>query len=112
MHLDLAVAQVDNQSVTVADITVAGEVTGRCMMWTGHTDDFGTLEYSPTTLWEQGGPIIERERISVISLDGEWSAKRIDLGGEFFYVEGWDAGRASLEGCVGGLQHPQRVVRR
>ena len=30
----------------------------------------------PSTVWEHGGPIIERERLSIDFLDGEWHAWR------------------------------------
>ena len=31
-------------------------------------------EYTPSTDWAQGGPIIDRERISVASIDPHWQA--------------------------------------
>jgi hypothetical protein len=39
-------------------------------------DDYGR-EYpvSPSTLWIQGGPIIERERIELIRWDGTWGVE-------------------------------------
>lgn len=41
----------------------------------GDTEDF-----SPSTNWKQGGPIIERERISVVDVDGYdfWKADKLD----------------------------------
>ena len=42
--------------------------------------DYGMGTYSPSTDWSQGGPIIERERISVIDVDGYdfWKADRLN----------------------------------
>jgi hypothetical protein len=34
-----------------------------------------TEDYSPSTDWAQGGPIIERERISVWARGNEWAAE-------------------------------------
>ena len=34
-------------------------------------------EYSPSTDWAQGGPIIERERISVNQFGGAWKASSL-----------------------------------
>ena len=45
--------------------------------WIGRYIEGVYAPYCPTTDWEQGGPIIERESITVtdaISRDGEWSA--------------------------------------
>lgn len=33
---------------------------------------FGNVKYSPSTCWEQGGPIIEREQIELRYEHGEW----------------------------------------
>lgn len=39
-----------------------------------------TGRYSPATNWSQGGPIIERERISVVDVDGYdfWKADKLN----------------------------------
>lgn len=38
---------------------------------------YGAYQYSPSRLWSQGGPIIEREKISTVCCDhlGEWKAE-------------------------------------
>ena len=42
----------------------------------------GRVGYAPSTNWSQGGPIIERERISVepFKNTGKWSAFKFDTG--------------------------------
>ncbi len=68
------------------------ELTGAALDWavasielTGHDDytnvlmvtvgDDNDWKYSPSADWAQGGPIIERERISVWSRGNEWAAE-------------------------------------
>ena len=48
---------------------------GVLMRWERSTHDEAPLEYSPSTDWSQGGPIIEREKISVWARDDEWAAE-------------------------------------
>ena len=78
------------------------ELTGAALDWAvakciGHrvTENYGsyiriylpdlkqsgyTLAFCPSTDWAQGGPIIERERISVVAMpDGSWQSKGRDL---------------------------------
>ena len=60
------------------------ELTGAALIWavmqcegTRKDIDFAwwTEEYSPSTDWSQGGPIIERERICLIDQGGDyWQA--------------------------------------
>ena len=60
------------------------ELTGRALDWAvAQSGSDGTLgfwsnpDWSPSTKWEHGGPIIERERVSVMETDadsGQWEA--------------------------------------
>jgi len=38
-------------------------------------DPLNECTVSPSTIWEQGGPIIERESISVLPFDDRWEAR-------------------------------------
>ena len=38
-------------------------------------DEAPHMEWQPSTNWAQGGPIIEREKISVWARDDEWAAE-------------------------------------
>ena len=48
----------------------------RCLIWTQCGDGLKSRHYSPSTDWAQGGPIIERERITVEA--PRWRAHRQD----------------------------------
>jgi hypothetical protein len=49
---------------------------GVLMRWERSTHDEAPLEYSPSTDWVQGGPIIEREKIQIKENGhGHWFAK-------------------------------------
>jgi len=51
-------------------------------------------DYSPSTDWAQGGPIIEREGISVDRVGGAWTADIADsVGG---YIEHTESGTTPL----------------
>jgi hypothetical protein len=58
--LDWAVAQAE------------GKVQGYEWQWVN--DERDLVPYKPSTSWEFGGPIIERERITVAYVDGMWIA--------------------------------------
>ena len=46
-------------------------------------------EYKPSVNWEEGGPIIEREKISVIiNSEDEWAAQMDDYNNGDFYAGG------------------------
>lgn len=58
------------------------ELTGRALDWAvAQSGSDGTLgfwsnpDWSPSTKWEHGGPIIEREKISVWARGNEWAAE-------------------------------------
>ena len=53
-------------------ISCFGPLFGKGYMY----PSWGTRKYPPSTDWAQGGPIIERERISIIDSDSgeEWNA--------------------------------------
>lgn len=71
--LDWAVAQIELQAHD-------GE-TNRLMVTCG--DDNG-WKFKPSTDWAQGGPIIERERISVVAMpDGSWQSQGRNLRPHF-----------------------------
>ena len=55
------------------------------------------MGYCPSTYWAQGGPIIERERISmrVNAQGGRWVAF-IDNGGRYGGIEGRQTGPTSM----------------
>lgn len=50
------------------------------------TGDEGDEPYSPSTIWAQGGPIIERECISVVPLHGAMWAQRRSRSTRFLRV--------------------------
>ena len=66
--LNIAVALTDGHQVRHSTIRLA---PGIHEQWPG-----GNWEFirKPSTAWEHGGPIIERERIALEFLDGEWCA--------------------------------------
>lgn len=75
--LDYWVAKAEGRKCKV-DVVLIGPNRGKpaCQVWVERTDmnSYG-IEYSPSTNWLHGGPIIERTRISVgISPYGTWSA--------------------------------------
>ena len=47
-----------------------------------------TEEYDPTTNWAQGGPIIERERVSTQTTESHWDADMTTPEGKFIQAEG------------------------
>lgn len=58
---------------------------------------FGTRKYSPSTDWNEGGPIIERERICADWLGSEWSAKSwARLDGKVLHQTGYAYGPTPL----------------
>lgn len=69
--------------------------------WYGESGELGGWEPldnqgSPSTDWLVGGPIIERERITVAPFDGKWAAMLIGNPGRGSayidaYIEEWDA---------------------
>ena len=55
------------------------ELTGAALDWA-----VPLAMFEPSTDWAQGGPIIERERISVVAMpDGSWQAQGINLRPHF-----------------------------
>lgn len=65
-------------------------------------DVYYTADYTPSTDWAQGGPIIEREKISLEFLAGAgdagadvWVAARTE-GLAIFEMEGWTPLRAAM----------------
>jgi hypothetical protein len=82
------------------------ELTGAALDWAvakcegainGNDLDIGFIlegGYSPSTVWAQGGPIIEREGISVDRIGGAWTADISDsVGG---YIEHTESGPTPL----------------
>ena len=64
------------------------EAVGRCE-WNREEGDWrGTYRAAYSTDWNQGGPIIEREKIGVFMLDGVWSARCQYKGAIVVYAEG------------------------
>jgi hypothetical protein len=60
---------------------------GVLMRWERSTHDEAPLEYSPSTDWAQGGPIIEREKIELFMRDEKWFAYSSLSTPEDFYGE-------------------------
>ena len=48
------------------------------MRWERSTHDEAPLEYSPSTDWAQGGPIIEREGLTITHQQNQWAAQTDD----------------------------------
>ena len=75
--LDIAVAMAEGHPVRRSTIQYAGGVHEQ---WPG-----GNWEWirRPSIAWEHGGPIIDRERMSVDFLDGEWCVWRpVNVAGD------------------------------
>jgi hypothetical protein len=51
---------------------------GVLMRWERSTHDEAPLEYSPSTDWAQGGPIIEREGLTITHQQNQWAAQTDD----------------------------------
>ena len=81
--LDWAVAKAQGTHVEVTGIyrylgRVNQELVGfRC--YAGERDEFGAVDFTPSTDWSQGGPIIEREKINLKFYDEEWIADPHDI---------------------------------
>ena len=52
-----------------------------------HDDWPNNQEYKPSTDWAQGGPIIEREEISVNWANGQWQAHTVNEQDEYEQIE-------------------------
>ena len=68
------------------------ELMGAALDWAvakceGNTGNFGIDGYSPSTNWSQGGPIIEREEISVNWANGQWEAHTVTDDDNFDQIE-------------------------
>jgi hypothetical protein len=87
-------------------IVKVSELSGSALNWAvakcegiinGDVLDVGFIlegGYSPSTDWAQGGPIIEREGISVDRMSGAWTADISDSVG--VYIEQTDSGPTPL----------------
>lgn len=85
--LDWAVAKAQDIHVEVTGIyrylgRVNQELVGfRC--YAGERNEFGAVEFTPSTDWSQGGPIIEREQLTInyYGFDNPpyWSAQSLHL---------------------------------
>ena len=76
--LDLAVAECEGLETYMDDGMV-------CLV--GQPFDKQYAFWSPSTDWEQGGPIIEREKIEIFIRDGKWFAYSSLSKPEDFYGE-------------------------
>jgi hypothetical protein len=58
---------------------------GQALILSDHTEDCDIGEhYQPSINWSQGGPIIERERITVVAMpNGSWQSQGKDLRPHF-----------------------------
>ena len=80
--LDWAVAKAHGIHVEVKGIyrylgRVNQELVG-FWCYAGERNEFGAVEFTPSTDWSQGGPIIEREKIGIWpseSASGQWAAR-------------------------------------
>ena len=64
-QLDWAVAKCEGEPTSISGIFQYGKLTGEhIILHREQSDCFGRLQYSPSTEWTQGGPIIERECIA------------------------------------------------
>jgi hypothetical protein len=79
--LDAAVAMAEGLSFAIESWQSNPPRPAACWLTTGGgLPDYGQGPYSPPTSWQQGGPIIERERILLSPLDGEWRAVHTPSG--------------------------------
>ena len=51
-------------------------------------EDTLNIAYAPSTDWAQGGPIIERERVSTQTTESHWDADMTTPEGKFIQAEG------------------------
>jgi hypothetical protein len=73
--LNWAVAKCDNRKVR-SSIGGSIEVSGRTEGGNELPDHWDLwMPWNPSTYWEQGGPIIEREKIGAIWIAGKWQAR-------------------------------------
>lgn len=56
-------AELDEAVARIEDMPIAGVVNGQCFISNGQTP----YVFRPSTTWDHGGPLIERERISVLA---------------------------------------------
>lgn len=74
--IDWIVAKCDEASVSYENIHFGGKALG---MVYDHPDGY-CAKYSPSSNWLQGGPIIEREKISLWPIDSEFYAESYNNG--------------------------------
>lgn len=67
LALDWVMAKCDDRTFTI-------KFANKPCITLWETNAYG-VTYSPSTYWSQGGPIIERESISVIPFDDRWEAR-------------------------------------
>lgn len=70
---DLEGALLDYWVAQAEGVEVTWNHPGNRDAWIGHYQDREYVLFNPSTDWAQGGPIIEREEISL--LPGPWSAQ-------------------------------------
>ncbi len=77
--LDWAVAKCEGAMAPLGNVMLIGK---QLFISVGSDPYYETqaVTYSPSTDWSQGGPIIEREKISIIDVDGYdfWKAEKLD----------------------------------
>ena len=103
--LDAAVAKAEGLRFDMNRF--APDAAWTCYITVGFTDDHGAFVrrvFAPSTAWEHGGPIIERERISTFTLPNsdEWGAIQIGHGHSF--DTDW------LDGCDRLAQGPTPLI--
>ena len=79
--LDWAVAKCEEYTFTSDGINTLLKKGNRLLILGAGSS---SLNYSPSTDWAQGGPIIERKKISLIDCDGYdfWKAERLNSEGK------------------------------
>lgn len=70
----------------------------------GNYRHYMQAQYSPSTTWSQGGPIIEKEQITISIIDpGAWIScysRRLDAGGDLDIQIAWVSGSTPLEAAM------------
>ena len=83
--LDWAVAKCEGALHPLGNVVIEGKSLWLAVDGEAHTYMEEDVEYTPSTDWSQGGPIIEREHITPMFDGSEWCAgvsEQVSCGGD------------------------------
>ena len=78
LQINWLVAKCEDALHPLGNVVIEGKSLWLSIDGEAHTYMQEDVEYTPSTDWAQGGPIIEREKISVIHMEGtqHWVARK------------------------------------